>query len=617
MLSSIEPALLVDLGSLYVRFAIERLPGVFSESRTLQCADYPDFASALKDYLSTLDASEVRHAAIATPGPIAGDLVRMVNYPWQFSVEETRQATGLETLVAVNDFTALAMGIPSLQPEQFRKIGRGEPQAREVIGLVGPGTGLGVSGLIPEDHGWVSLGSEGGHADFSPQSETEIYLLQYAWKRYPHVSAERLLSAAGIEMIYQALCERVGYSGAALPAPEISRRAVQGNDPISTESLNVFCEVLGSVAANLALTLGAFGGIYIGGGIVPRLGEYFDRSGFRARFEAKGRYQNYVAQIPTFLITAESATLLGTANILRAQLRHRAGASTLLDRVRRAHASLSAAKRRVAEVVLTQPRSVLNDPIVEIARLAKVSQPTVVRFCRSVGCEGLSDFKLKLASGLTGTIPLTHTKVARDDPIRELSTKVIDNTVSAVLRVRDQLNGEAVERAIGRLLKAQRIEFYGFGNYAVVAQDAHYKFLRFGVPTAAYSDGRMAAMAASALGKSDLVVAITGSGKPADLLEAVDIALSRGAEVISLAPSHSPLAKRSSVSIAIDHPEDVEIHIPMISRILYLVVVDILAVGVAMRGVPVMADNGDASASSATKDDTRRKDYTRLISHSG
>lgn len=252
MLSSLEPALLVDLGSIFVRFAIERTPGVFVDARNLLCADYPDFQSALSAYRSTVDGDDIRHAAIATPGPIAGDVVKMVNYPWQFSVEETRQRFGLETLVVVNDFTALAMGIPSLRPGQYRKIGRGEARPREVIGLVGPGTGLGVSGLIPEDDGWVSLGSEGGHADFSPQSEAEVFLLEYAWKRYPHVSAERLLSASGLEMIHQAFAERAGRPDAPLRAPEITRRALQGNDALCTQSLEAFCEILGSVASNLA-----------------------------------------------------------------------------------------------------------------------------------------------------------------------------------------------------------------------------------------------------------------------------------------------------------------------------------------------------------------------------
>jgi len=407
---------------------------------------------------------------------------------------------------------------------------------------------------------------------------------------------------------------------APLRAPAIAQRGLSGADPLCAEALEVFCEMLGGIAANVAVTFGAFSGVYIGGGIVPRLGEYFDRSGFRARFEAKGRFSGYVAHIPTYVITADSATLVGTSAILNAQMKRRSDVATLLERVRLARPELSTAEQRVAELVLSQPRSVLNDPIVEIAARAGVSQPTVVRFCRSLGCEGLSDFKIKLASGLTGTIPVTHTQVTRSDSTLELGAKVLDNTAAAVLKVRDQLNGEAVERAIDRLLSARRIEFYALGNYGVVAQDAQYKFLRFGVPTAAYLDPRLQTMAASVLQPNDVVVAISGSGKLTDLLKAVDIALERGAEVIAITPSHSPLAKKSSVTIAIDHPEDVTTHIPMISRILYLVVIDILAVGVAMRRSSGARDPEQRDAHGrllVNKLPMHGTDFTRIISHSG
>jgi glucokinase len=257
---------------------------------------------------------------------------------------------------------------------------------------------------------------------------------------------------------------------------------------------------------------------------------------------------------------------------------------------------------------------VLNDPIVDIARNAGVSQPTVVRFCRSLGYAGLSDFKLKLASGLTGTIPVSHTLVRRTDSALELGAKVLDNTASALLRVRDQMNSDAVHKAIALLLGARRIDFYALGNYSVVAQDAQYKFLRFGVPTAAYTDARLQLMAANALKPEDVVVAISGSGKITELLKAVDVALEGGAQVIAISPSHSPLAKRATMTIAIDHPEDVATHIPMISRILYLAVIDILTVGVAMR-------RSDAGAAAAQLDDDsalqERPDFTRATSHSG
>ncbi len=611
----IEPRLIADIGARYARFALEREPAIYESQHALPCADYPDFLSALRAYLALVDAKDVRHGAIAIANPVEGDLVQMTNYPWRFSIEETRESVGFETLLVVNDFTALAMALPYLTPSQYRQIGGGEPKERSVMGIVGAGTGLGVSGLIPVEDGWVALATEGGHVSFAPRNAREMFILEFAWRQYKHVSAERLISAAGLELIYRALATRADVAADGLKAPEITQRGLNGSCQICAETLEVFCEMLGTAAANVAVTLGAFGGLFIGGGIVPRLGTYFDRSGFRARFEEKGRLTDYVGHMPTYVITAETPTFTGTSAILNAQLKKRSGASTLVERVRQARSALSQAERRVADLVLSQPRSVLNDPIMDIARHAGVSQPTVVRFCRSLGCEGLSDFKLKLASGLTGTIPVSHTQVKRTDSTLELGAKVLDNTASALLKVRDQLNSDAVDRAIEKLQHARRIEFYAIGNYGVVAQDAQYKFLRIGVPAAAYTETGLQTMAASALGRGDVVVAISGSGRIGELLKAVDNALENGAEVIAIAPTHSPLAKRATVAIAIDHPEDVATHIPMISRVLYLVAIDILAVGVAMR----RSGRSHRAAPGEDRDhtDPRSADLTRIISHSG
>jgi glucokinase len=606
----IEPRLLADIGSTFARFAVEREPGVFAQSSAVRCDQYPDLLAALRAYLASVDGPAPRHGAIAIANPVEGDLVRMTNYKWQFSIEQLRAAVGFETLVVVNDFTALAMALPHLGDDAIRQVGGGSGRERSVLGVLGAGTGLGVSGLVPVDDGWVSLASEGGHVAFAPRNARELFVLEYAWRQYAHVSAERLVSASGIELIHRALAARAERAVEPLTAPEIARRAVAGECALCVDAIDVFCEMLGTVAANLAVTLGAFGGVYIGGGIVPRLGDHFDRSGFRARFESKGRFSEYVAHIPTFVITTDTPTFTGVSAILNAQLKKRSGGATLLERVRLARTELSAAEQRVADLVLSQPRSVLNDPIVDIARSAGVSQPTVVRFCRSLGYAGLSDFKLKLASGLTSTIPVSHTQVRRTDSALELGAKVLDNTAAALFAVRDQLSNEAVERAIDLLLAARRVECYAIGNYAVVAQDAQYKLLRFGVPAAAVTEPRLQAMAAAALGADDVVIAVSGSGRMTELLKSVDAALAAGATVIALSPSHSPLAKRASQTIAIDHPEDVATQVPMISRILYLAVIDILAVGVAMRR------SGEARQARTTSDGTTpAPDFARMTSH--
>jgi glucokinase len=485
----------------------------------------------------------------------------------------------------VNDFTALAMSLPRLAPGQRRQIGGGLARERSVVGVLGAGSGLGVSGLIPAGDGWVALGTEGGHTSFSPRDEREIAILRYGLNHYSHLSHERLLSGPGLELIHRALRAHAGLPPEPLAAPEITRRALEGVDALCLETLEAFCSVLGNVAGNLAVTLGALGGIYIGGGIVPRLGAYFDRSPFRSRFEDKGRFTDYVKGIPTYVVTAEHATFVGASAILAAQLRTMQAehGSPILSQIKRARDGLSPAERRVADHVLAHPRAALGDPIAEIARAAQVSQPTVIRFCRSLGCEGLSDFKLRLASGLSATVPITHTQVTGEDSMLELGVKVLGNTASSILALREQLNRETLATAIELLASAERIEFFAVGHYGVVAHDAQFKFLRFGVPCGSHTDVRMQPLAASVLKPGEVVVVISSSGRIDDLLGVVDTARERGATVLAITASQSPLARKADVALIVDHVEDVATHVPMVSRILHLLLIDILAVGVAMK----------------------------------
>lgn len=605
-----SPRLLADIGGTYARFALETGPGEFTQIASLRCADHADFHAAVSAYLKSLSwpdsgAQQIAHAAIAIANPVEGDRVRMTNYHWQFSIDEMRQRLGLDTLVVVNDFTALAMALPRLAEVDVHQVGGGQARRPSVIGLLGAGTGLGVSGLIPAGEGWIALGTEGGHVNFGPRDEREMDILQFAWKslNQDHVSYERLISGPGLELIYRALADRNGVDTPPLQAPAITQRALEENDALCLETLEVFCGLLGTCAANLAVTLGSLGGIYIGGGIVPRLGEYFDRSPFRERFEDKGRFREYVSAIPTFVITAEHATFKGASAILDGQLRNLQASpgSAILGQIRRARTELSPAELRVADLVLAQPRSVLNDPIAEIARAAGVSQPTVIRFCRSLGCEGLSDFKLRLASGLTGTVPVTHTQVNTNDSMLELGAKVLGNTASAILQVRSHLNRDTIDRATEMLLAARRIEFFALGHYSVVAQDAQFKFLRFGMPCGAYTDPRLQLLAADVLREGDVAVVISSGGRLPELLQVVEKAQERGAKVVAITASQSPLAKKADVTLIVDHIEDIATHLPMISRILHLLVIDILAVGVAMRRNP----DSIAALSGAEDDDAK------------
>ncbi|MEA3130217.1 MAG: glucokinase, partial [Paraburkholderia sp.] len=361
------PRLLADIGGTNARFALEYSPGEIASVQVYPCADYPGVAEVIKKYLKDTKIGRVNHAAIAIANPVDGDQVSMTNHDWSFSIEATRRALGFDTLLVVNDFTALAMALPGLTDAQRVQVGGGARRPNSVIGLLGPGTGMGVSGLIPADDRWIALGSEGGHATFAPSDEREDIVLQYARKKWSHVSFERVAAGPGIEVIYRALAGRDKKRVAAnVDTIEIVKRAMEG-EPLAAESVDVFCGILGTFAGNIAVTLGALGGIYIGGGVVPRLGEFFARSSFRKRFEAKGRFEAYWQSVPTYVITAEYPAFLGVSAILAEQLSNRAGGSSsaVFERIRQMRDALTPAERRVADLALNHPRSIINDPIVD------------------------------------------------------------------------------------------------------------------------------------------------------------------------------------------------------------------------------------------------------------
>lgn len=323
------PRLLADIGGTNARFALEVAPGRVDLVDVLPCSGYATLADALRAYLASpavaaLGLAPIRHAGVAIANPVTGDHVRMTNHHWEFSIEAMRTECGFETLLVVNDFAALACALPHLAPDQKVQVGGGTPSAGAPLGLLGAGTGLGVSGLVPCSGGWTALNSEGGHVTFSPANQQEVAILQYAWREYEHVSAERLMSGAGIELVYRALADAAGQPDARLDAPEIGRRALAGECALCDAAVEAFCGMLGTVAGNLAITLGAQGGIYIGGGIVPRLGERFVKSSFRARFEHKGRFVDYLSRVPTYVITAEYPAFLGVSAMLADRLAARA-----------------------------------------------------------------------------------------------------------------------------------------------------------------------------------------------------------------------------------------------------------------------------------------------------
>ncbi len=259
----------------------------------------------------------------------------------------------------------------------------------------------------------------------------------------------------------------------------------------------------------------------------------------------------------------------------------------MLDRIRASLPSLAPAEQRVAQLVLADPRAFANLPVSELADRAHVSKPTVVRFCRSMGYDGLSDFKLKLAGTVSEGVPFIHRSVDADDKTSDVIVKVIDNTVAAFLKYRNDASTAAIDKAVDVLAATyktgKRIEFIGAGNSGIVALDAQHKFFRLGVNTVAYSDGHMQVMSASLMGPGDCLVIISNSGRTRDLMDACDIARKNGATTIVITASGSPLALAGHIHLAADHPEGYDRYSPMVSRLLHLMIVDILATCVALR----------------------------------
>ena len=259
----------------------------------------------------------------------------------------------------------------------------------------------------------------------------------------------------------------------------------------------------------------------------------------------------------------------------------------MLDRIKASLPSLAPAEQRVGRLVLSDPRAFANLPISELALRSHVSKPTVVRFCRSVGYDGLSDFKRKLVGNVSEGVPFIHRSVDADDKTADVLVKVIDNTVAAFLKYRNDASSSTIQKATDALAATttagKRIEFFGVGNSGIVAFDAQHKFFRLGVNTIAYSDGHMQVMSASLLGPGDCVVVISNSGRTRDLMDACDIARKNGATTIVITASGSPIASAGHIHLAADHPEGYDRYSPMVSRLLHLMIIDILATCLALR----------------------------------
>ncbi len=309
--------LIGDIGATNARFALVDDAGRVERIRALACDDFPTIEDALAVYLAE-DGLKVlpREAALAVASPVTSDTITLTNHPWSFTTSGLRRHFALDRLLVINDFTANALAMPHLKAEERVTVGGGAPVPDAPIGVLGPGSGLGVSGLIPTTAGWMALPSEGGHATMPPADERESAVLDRMRRRFDHVSAERVLSGPGLVNLYNTLAEIEGVPAAPFTPAQIADRHIGESDPVVRAALAMFCAMLGTVAGNLALTLGARGGIYIAGGIVPRLGPSFAESEFRRRFEAKGRFQPYLAAIPTYVVTHPIPAFLGLVALL-------------------------------------------------------------------------------------------------------------------------------------------------------------------------------------------------------------------------------------------------------------------------------------------------------------
>jgi glucokinase len=307
------PRLVGDVGGTEHRFGWIDAPGADVSSVVASAGD-AGLADAIAGYLAMERLPTPASAAIGVAAPVQGDVVRMTNRDWQFSIAALKRDLGVPELHVLNDFTVLAHALSFLREGEARQIGGGAAVADAAMALLGPGTGLGVSGLVPTPVGPAAIVGEGGHSSLAAANAREEAVIALLRARFGHVSGERVVSGPGLVNLHAALLELSGLPPQLLAPTQISERASSGNDAVCGEAMDLFFAWLGSIAGDLALTLGARGGVFIGGGIPSKLGNAIDRSSFRERFEAKGRYRQYLRAIPTFVLIDPAALALRGAN---------------------------------------------------------------------------------------------------------------------------------------------------------------------------------------------------------------------------------------------------------------------------------------------------------------
>jgi glucokinase len=307
---------MADIGATNTRCALVDDKGKEVAAEVFDNADFTGVAGIINVYLDHRRASDrPKRAALAVAAPIIGDAVQMMNIDWRFSQSELKQELRLQRLVVCNDFAAIAWGLPHFGPSDLHRIAGGTAAPRATLAALGPGSGLGVSALVPAADAWAVLTGEGGHVSMPALTPEEQDVIAALRARFGHCSAERVLSGPGLVNLYVTLAQLAGRGEPTITAADVTKLAKTG-EPLARKTLNMFFAMLGTVAGDVALTTGARGGVYIAGGIVPRLLEALDKSEFRARFESKGRYRDYLAPIPTYVITAPLPAFRGLKHLL-------------------------------------------------------------------------------------------------------------------------------------------------------------------------------------------------------------------------------------------------------------------------------------------------------------
>lgn len=316
--------LVADIGGTNARFGLVEL-GLGAEQSnpaagflanrqiTLKCAEHTGIAAMAKAYCAQLGIDVPKYACLAVAGPIENGQVKMTNLDWSISIEDMRTELDMKSLFVINDFAALAYATPFLKPHELLPLHKGTADPQAVIAVFGPGTGFGMAALVPDNDDWKILPTEGGHCSFAPTNDKEQAIRAFAARQFDHVSIEDLISGRGLVTIYKALADLAGKAAEDLTPADVSTRAINNEDALCRDALETFCLMLGSVAGDKALSLGAKGGVFLGGGIIPKIANFINPTTFAERFTNKRPMSGYLDDIPVSMIINDKAALVGTA----------------------------------------------------------------------------------------------------------------------------------------------------------------------------------------------------------------------------------------------------------------------------------------------------------------